>query len=112
MAEEHKTKFDAYRVRYLSGGDANPEIDCLYRGVVVGRLFFHEGDGALQPNEIVQETNGAVIRLHFRLSQLPHLVDLLREEKPLYLSFSESSLVGAVMTGVEPVGEGEAYLSR
>lgn len=112
MANEHKTQFDAYRVRYRTGGDAGPEIDCLYRGDLVGRLLFSEGDAEPRPGELLRESDGDVICLHFRLSQFPHLIDLLREEKPLYLSLSEPSLVGAVMTGAEPVGEGEPYLSR
>jgi hypothetical protein len=112
MTPEHKTQFDAYRVRYLSGGGAGPEIDCLLRGEQVGRLLFHEDDEELPANQLQDGPEGGVVHLHFRLSQFPHLIDLLREEKPLYLSLSEPGLVGAVMTGSEPVGEGEPYLSR
>lgn len=112
MAQDHRTQFDAYRVRYQTGGDAGPEIDCLHGGEPVGLLVFHEDGAALPPNELSGDGNGGVMRLHFRLAQFPHLIDLLREEKPLYISLSTTSLVGAVMTGAEPVGEGEPYLSR
>ena len=108
MTQEHRTQFDAYRVRYLTGGDASPEIDCLSGGKQVGKLLFHRDDAPAQSNQL----EDGVICLHFDLSQLPHLIDLLREEKPLYISFSEASRVGGVMTGAEPVGEGEPYLSR
>jgi hypothetical protein len=112
VADEHKTSFDAYRVRYLSRSVTGPEIDCLHRGDLVGRLVFHEEDAEMPANELLAEGDGGAVCLHFRLSQFPHLIDLLREEKPLYLWFSEASGEGAVMTGAEPVGEGEPYLSR
>jgi hypothetical protein len=113
VADEHKTKFDEYVVRYLSGGGTGPEIECLHRGDPVGTLHFHDEGAQLPANELVRpEDGGPMCRLHFRLSQFPHLIDLLREEKPLYLWFSEASAQGAVMTGAEPVGEGEPYLSR
>lgn len=113
MADEHKTKFDAYVVRYRSGGNGGPEIECLHRGDLVGMLHFHSEGTQLPTNDLLDGGDGGpVCRLHYRLSQFAHLVDLLREEKPLYLWFSEASGQGAVMTGAEPVGEGEPYLSR
>jgi hypothetical protein len=113
MAQEHRTQFDTYRVRYQTGGGVTPEVDCFHQRKLVGTLLFHPDEVATPQNDVLPAADGAVLlRLHFTISQFPHLIDLLREEKPLYLSFSESTHVGAVMTGQEPVGEGEPYLSR
>lgn len=106
MADEHRTRFDTYRVHYRTGGNEPPSIDCFFKEEQVGRIAFHRGQ--TPANSI--ETNaggGAVLRLNYRLDQFPHVMDLLREEKPLYLTLSESGLAGGVNTGSEPVGESE-----
>ena len=36
-----------------------------------------------------------------------HVIDLLRNEKPIYFSFSDVSKLGFIRTGKEPVGEGD-----
>jgi hypothetical protein len=36
-----------------------------------------------------------------------HILDILRNEKPIYFSFSQKSKLGYIHTGKEPVGEGE-----
>jgi len=35
------------------------------------------------------------------------ILDILRNEKPIYFSFSEKSKLGYLRTGKEPIGEGE-----
>ena len=41
------------------------------------------------------------------MSMYGHVIDLLRNEKPIYFSYSETSNLGFLRTGKEPVGEGE-----
>ena len=35
------------------------------------------------------------------------IIDILRNEKPIYFSYSEKSKLGYIRTGKEPIGEGE-----
>jgi hypothetical protein len=48
-------------------------------------------------------------RLYYKYSRLPGLLDILRNEKPVYLHFwSGSENNTHIATGQEPVGEAEA----
>lgn len=71
-------------------------------GTGIGQLVFMP-DGASLP----EDTAGS---LYYHLSDFANLLDLLRNEKPVYYSFvgSGSGNENGVRTAVEPVGEGGA----
>ncbi len=41
------------------------------------------------------------------MSMFSKVLDILRNEKPIYFSYSEPTKLGFIRTGTEPVGEGE-----
>jgi hypothetical protein len=43
----------------------------------------------------------------FRQSDFPGAVDLLRNEKPVYFNFNDTTMGALLSTGPKPVGEGE-----
>ena len=71
-----------------------------YRGYV---YFYPDGTPLADPSH--DATNGRVY-LSFNLSQLPAVLDVLRNEKPLVVYY-ESATNAALRSGVEPVGEEE-----
>ena len=71
-----------------------------YRGYV---YFFPDGTSLAAP--VYDSTNGRVF-LHFNLSQFHSTMDLLRNEKPIYLYYV-SPTHAALRSGKEPVGEEE-----
>ena len=79
-------------VYYYQGGQ--------YRGYM---YFFPDGTPLAAP--VHDATNGRVF-LHFNLSQLRAVLDVLRNEKPLVVYY-ESATNAALRSGVEPVGEEE-----
>ncbi len=41
------------------------------------------------------------------MSMFSQILDILRNEKPIYFSYSEPTNLGFIRTGKEPIGEGE-----
>jgi hypothetical protein len=101
----HEKKFDQYRIYYMTGGNEVPLIDCYDGASHVGKLVFHDAGGSLPPNAVA--VNG-VLYLRYRLSQFNDVINILRQEKPLYIRLSTPSLIGFLATQEgEPVGEQE-----
>jgi hypothetical protein len=71
---------------------------------MIGRIIFFKDNVPLPPNVNL----GYGPEIHFPLSRYNEIVSTLRQEKPLYLWFDTSTLVGSVATEKEPVGEEEA----
>ena len=67
-----------------------------------GRIYFHpDGNELIDPTE-----SGGVITLRYNLCQLPSVIDMLRNEKPVYIYYYSVGNAG-LKTGKEPVGEEE-----
>jgi hypothetical protein len=73
--------FDVYRILYFTAPEV-PTIDCYDNstGKHVGKLIFNDG---VLPSNGVSETD--VLYLHYKLSQFNDVINILREEKPLFL---------------------------
>lgn len=91
----------SYQVQYASNSFV-PRIWLKDTGnASIGQLVFRP-DGAPLPAD--NATN-----LHYHLSNFAHIMDLLRNEKPLYYHFvgAGSGNENAIRTSAEPQGEGE-----
>ena len=71
-----------------------------YRGYV---YFFPDGTNLAPP--VFDSSNGRIF-LHFNLSQFHATMEILREEKPIYVYYLSPSNA-ALRSGVEPIGEEE-----
>jgi hypothetical protein len=71
-----------------------------YRGYA---YFFHDGT-PLAP-AIIDDANGQIY-VHYNLSQFAAILQLLREEEPVYLYGYDPAIAG-LQTGTEPTGEEE-----
>lgn len=103
---------DSYSVRMWS---SRPTTD-LSAGVAVAGIYLYEGsdyrgyiyfypDGTpLAPPVFDSSTN--LVFLRFNLSELDPTMDLLRNEKPVYLYYFNPGNAG-LYTGKEPTGEEE-----
>jgi hypothetical protein len=107
---------DTYHVRLWS---SRPTTD-LNPGIAVAGIFLYEGgiedgqyrgyayfypDGTPLAPAVVDDVNGQIY-VHYNLSQFPAVLQLLREERPVYLYEFGPSNVG-LQTGGEPTGEEE-----
>jgi hypothetical protein len=100
-----KTEFDAYIIRYYSGAHMEASILCYKGPAYVGRCGFYKDDSPIPDN--VKLNSGPYI--NFAISRFNDVITILREEKPLYLSFNTNNKVGGVVTDErEEVGEEES----
>ena len=105
-------EIDTYHVRLWS---SRPTTD-LNPGIAVAGIYLYEAgnfrgyayfypDGTPLAPAVIDAVNGAIY-VHFNLSQLTGVLQLLREERPVYLYEFGPSNAG-LMTGGEPTGEEE-----
>jgi hypothetical protein len=97
-------EIDKYTYHCFSSRDANDVVLFLYdvRSLVIGQVFSVPDGEPLPPAE--QHDGRAT--LYFRRAAIPQIVDLLRNEEPVYLLWNDGRNT-ALATGYEPVGEGE-----
>ncbi len=76
------------------------ELDCRFRS---------DTAGLLSPDIHPPATPGGVGRVFFQkhLREMPIMIDLLRNEKPIWVHLNTDRKIVVLMTGDEPVGEGE-----
>jgi hypothetical protein len=105
-------EIDEYAVRFWS---SRPTTN-LNPGIAVAGIFLYQGpdyrgyayfypDGTPLAPAVIDSTN-SLIALHYNLSQMPAVLDVLREEEPVYLYEFGTENAG-LMTGLEPTGEEE-----
>lgn len=103
-----------YAVRYHGGPQGSGEgirgqIHLLgQQNRLVGWLDFYDA-GRQLPRD--HKTAQGHIVLSFYFEAMFSVVDILRNEKPIYLYWQESIQNGYLGTGQEPVGEGERSVS-
>jgi hypothetical protein len=105
MAESHEIKkYKYYTFSSRDASTANTVIlfygDTEYLG---GAFFSNDDEAPLEP--AVKHPSG-VFGLRYRYADLPVIVDMLRNEKPVYLIYSGEQNT-RISTTSEPVGEGE-----
>lgn len=105
------SEINHYWVHFQAG---HSKEHLIYPSIIV--KCYHDDDFILQMNfypdnknlpENYYDVNSKLVYLRYRFSMYPNVIDLLRNEKPIYFSFSQKSNVGYLRTGKEPIGEGE-----
>jgi len=105
MAESHEIKrYKYYTFSSRDESKANTVIlfysDSEYLG---GAFFSNDADTPLEP--AVKHPSG-VYGLRYQYADLPVIIDMLRNEKPVYLIY-DGERNSRLSTTSEPVGEGE-----
>lgn len=109
LSEEIKS----YEVNYFAGGETSDTQH--YRAAIklrrpdktlIAVAYFHRSATTL-PKHDGKNALG-YYECHYHAADYPNVVDLLRNEKPIYFEMIEGSHpMGNIATGAEPVGEGE-----
>lgn len=68
-------------------------------------LWFHPDDATLPDNR--KRLNQNIFDVYYHVSFWEPVLDVLRNESPVYFNFSDTSNAAQIYTGNEPVGEGE-----
>ncbi len=98
------TQIEQYQVLYSSNKFV-PRIAIKSGNKYIGQLIFYDS-GATLPDDTI--LNGEV-HLYYHLEDFPNIIDLLRNEEPVFLLYSGSGpeFENAITTAAEPIGEGE-----
>ena len=102
-----------YDVAFYAGG--RNAADYPYRAIIglrndsdalIGAAYFHR-NAETMPVADTQKASG-YISCHYLAEDYPQVLDLLRNEKPVYVEFEvRSGNMASIRTSAEPVGEGE-----
>lgn len=95
------TKVDEYEVMY-SGNKFFPRIWLKSMGKYIGQLVF-QANGATLP---MDSMSGTQCNIYYHLDDFQNCIDLLRNEKPMYLLWVGPGSENGIKTTAEPVGEG------
>jgi hypothetical protein len=105
------SEINQYWVHFQGGPIENVRI---YPRVII--KCYHDDDFVVQANfypdnkslpENYHDVNSKLVYLRYPLSMYSSIIDILRNEKPIYFSFSDKTKLGYIRTGKEPIGEGE-----
>ena len=98
-------EFDTYRLYYHSAPQYQWQSRLyLYNdGSYEGSIFFMKDGVDIPANTDI----GGKPRLYFPTSKFEEIMNVLRHEKPLYISLVLSNGIGTISTSNEPVGEEE-----
>jgi len=101
-----------YDVSYYAGGKnvrAYP-----YRAIIglrdetdefIAAAYFHLSEATMPASDSKRATG--FISCHYGAGDYPQVLDILRNEKPVFVEFDERTNVANIRTSAEPVGEGE-----
>jgi hypothetical protein len=98
------TKIDEYVVMY-SANKFVPRLWLKNGGKYIGQLIFKPNGSTLPPDKEA----GGQVNLYYHLDDFQNALDLLRNERPMYLLYSGSGAgyENGIKTTQEEVGEGE-----
>ncbi len=97
------TKIDEYEVMY-SSNKFPPRIWLKTAGKYFGQLIF-KVDGTALPADAM---TGTQVNIYYHVQDFANIMDMLRNEKPMYLLWMGPTAENGVKTTAELVGEGEA----
>jgi hypothetical protein len=91
-----------YEVMY-SANKFPPRIWLKNAGKFIGQLIF-KADGAALPSDAM---TGGQVNIYYHLADFANILDLLRNEKPMYLLWAGATSENGIKTTAEIVGEAE-----
>lgn len=95
-------KIDEYEVMY-SSNKFPPRIWLKSAGKYIGQLIFQANSATLSSDALV----GTQYNLYYHLDDFQNSIDLLRNEKPMYLLWNGPSSENGIKTMAEIVGEND-----
>ncbi len=75
-------------------------------GSLIGAAYFYR-DPAAMPNTDMQ-SSGGYVWCNYTWDDFSQVVDVLRNEEPVYLRYVDGWNLASITTSLEPVGEGES----
>ena len=103
-----RVDFDSYSygvsIRSYNTKNNAASISLFRNGKQVASLHFHSDASLANKDPVLSETK---VTLYYHMSMLDTIIDMLRNEDSVFLTFNIDKKVGWMATGKEGVGEGE-----
>lgn len=99
-----------YSVKLASeANNPDPYKSVIYLSTTLGTafLYFYPDTEALPNNKIRIQSGSKTYDVFYHHRYLAILIDILRNEKPVYFFFDETTKYAGILSGQEPVGEEE-----
>jgi hypothetical protein len=96
------TKIDEYEVMYSSNKFV-PRIWLKAAGKYIGQLIFQPNGASLPADNMA----GTQVNLYYHLDDYENCIDLLRNEKPMFLLWMGAGSENGIKTLAETVGEND-----
>ena len=106
------TEIKKYDVGYYGGGNNSKNYN--YKAIIglrrddnslIGAAYFHRDWSTLPDTDSMSDSG--YIYIHYLESDFPRILDLLRNEKPVYVRYVSGWDMASIDTYMEPVGEEE-----
>ena len=98
---------NTYQIHYQGLSDVQAVVPCYAgTGELIGQLAFYDDTRPVPVRNTYLGTS-TTPGMAFKASQFMAVLNLLREEKPLYFQFNTDNMTGTLSTTNEPVGEDE-----
>ena len=99
-------QIETYRIHYYSGPDnfLSAVILLSSNNIGVGRINFIKDGNAIRAN---REIANGILVINFHESKFSEILDLLRNETPLFIDLNTQHGIGSIQTDNEPIGEDE-----
>ena len=102
-------EFDKYYLNFFSMNEkgkhrpiyskASVSLSLFFKAYEVGKIGFYDKVPVRR-----NETLGKIPVLNFHISLLSEIMDMLRNEKPLYIQLNTDNWNGVLSTSAEPIG--------
>ena len=105
------SEIDHYWVHFQAGGADKSRVypralvKCYNNDDFVVQINFYPDNKSVPENSY--DKRNKLVYLRYPMSMYPNVIDLLRNEKPIYFSYSLNLNMGYIRTGKEPIGEGD-----
>ncbi len=100
-------EFDRYYVQLWGGTSWKSYIYCYKGNAYAGRMEFI-AEGRDIPDDHTTVVGGQEVPvLHYSVARFSAVMEILRNEKPLYLAIWKGNKTGRLRTNREPIGEEE-----
>lgn len=99
-------KIDTYFVNVLSPKNYGGKRMMNLNGSFGKAILWFLPEGSSLPNNR-KRTNQNVFDVYYILDAWGAILDVLRNESPVYFNYTDTSNAAQIYTGSEPVGEGE-----
>ncbi len=99
-----KFKINKYKYEFRASSDENIGVLYLMENTETVCMVIFTNDKELPPP---REDMSGIIYLAYKFEWLDNIIDILRNEKPIYLTWDASLKMARITTDEEPVGEEE-----